>query len=104
MKIEGFSILILVIIFYYFIILSAFGQIYIAKSSLLKKKVAIKKVRNTEKDKVYNYLEIAFLKKTEHPNIVNFIEAFEVINPKSKDEEVWIVMEYLQGFYFFTDR
>jgi serine/threonine protein kinase len=54
--------------------------------------VAIKKLPHvTDKDKRNNYSEIAFLMTCEHPNIVKFLSAYEV------KEEVWIVMEFLEG-------
>eukprot|EP00029_Vermamoeba_vermiformis_P005987 TRINITY_DN2228_c0_g1_i1.p2 TRINITY_DN2228_c0_g1~~TRINITY_DN2228_c0_g1_i1.p2 ORF type:complete len:324 (+),score=105.45 TRINITY_DN2228_c0_g1_i1:886-1857(+) len=69
-----------------------FGRVFGGKDIATRHRVAIKKLPHvTEKDKRNNYSEIAFLMTCEHPNIVKFLSAYEV------KEEVWIVMEFLEG-------
>lgn len=69
-----------------------FGRVFGAKDRTTKKHVAIKKLPHvTEKDKRSNWCEIGFLATCKHPNIVRFLDAWEV------KDEVWIVMEFLEG-------
>jgi serine/threonine protein kinase len=69
-----------------------FGRVFGGKDIATRHRVAIKKLPHvTDKDKRNNYSEIAFLMTCEHPNIVKFLSAYEV------KEEVWIVMEFLEG-------
>jgi hypothetical protein len=69
-----------------------FGRVFAAKDVATKRRVAIKRVPHvTEKDKRNNYCEIAFLSQCKHPNVVNFIRAWEV------KDEAWIVTEFLEG-------
>jgi serine/threonine protein kinase len=69
-----------------------FGRVFGAKDRTTKKHVAIKKLPHvSEKDKRNNWCEIGFLATCKHPNIVRFLDAWEV------KDEVWIVMEFLEG-------
>jgi len=69
-----------------------FGSVVVAKSIDLDRKVAIKKLPHTgKKTRQNNFCEVAFLATCDQPNIVQFLEAYEV------ESELWIVMEYLEG-------
>jgi len=70
---------------------------FVAKDTLLKKKIVIKKLLHRPKDEKYNYSEIGFLSLVNHPNIVEYISSWEVINPKDENKEIWIIMEFLEG-------
>lgn len=75
-------------------IYSGFGSVVSAKDSRNsdKKRIAIKKLpHTTPRNKQNNLSEIGFLATFRHPNIVNFMECYYV------NEEIWIVMEYLEG-------
>jgi len=74
-----------------------FGDVFVAKDTLLKKKIVIKKLLHRPKDEKYNYSEIGFLSLVNHPNIVEYISSWEVINPKDENKEIWIIMEFLEG-------
>jgi p21-activated kinase 1 len=69
-----------------------FGRVFAAKEISSKRRVAIKRLPHvTEKDKRNNYCEVSFLSTCQHPNIVQYLSAWEV-----KDEG-WIVTEFLEG-------
>jgi len=71
----------------------ASGHVYVAKSLLDGKKVAIKQMdlaHQPRKELIVN--EILVMKESQHPNIVNFLESYLV-----KDMELWVVMEYMEG-------
>jgi len=74
-----------------------FGDVFIAKDTNLKKRIAIKKIPHRSEDEKYNFSEIGFLHLVNHPNIVKFHTAYEIMNTKLNTKEVWIIMEYLQG-------
>ncbi|GAM17924.1 hypothetical protein SAMD00019534_010990, partial [Acytostelium subglobosum LB1] len=69
-----------------------FGSVFLAKSTLDKCEIAIKKIAHTTpKAKRTNLNEIGFLHFCNHPNIVKYFRSHLV------DEQVWIAMEYMQG-------
>jgi serine/threonine protein kinase len=73
--------------------LSASGHVYVAKTLLTGKKVAIKEMdlsHQPRKELIVN--EILVMKESQHPNIVNFLESYLV-----KSNELWVVMEYMEG-------
>lgn len=71
----------------------ASGHVYVAKQLANSKKVAIKEMdlaHQPRKELIVN--EILVMKESQHPNIVNFLEAYLV-----KSTELWVVMEYMEG-------
>ena len=72
---------------------SASGHVYVAKVHATGKKVAIKEMdlsNQPRKELIVN--EILVMKESQHPNIVNFLDAYLV-----KSNELWVVMEYMEG-------
>lgn len=83
----------------YFQILSKAGQgasgsVYLARSKRLNGQcIAIKQIdltKQSRKELIVN--EILVMKDSQHPNIVNFIEAY--LNGPS---DLWVIMEYMEG-------
>lgn len=83
----------------YFQILSKAGEgasgcVYLARSKRLNGQcIAIKKIdltKQSRKELIVN--EILVMKDSQHPNIVNFIEAY--LNGPS---DLWVIMEYMEG-------
>ncbi|BEJ13853.1 hypothetical protein CspHIS471_0310270 [Cutaneotrichosporon sp. HIS471] len=71
----------------------ASGMVFVAKTLATGKKVAIKQMdlaQQPRKELIVN--EIIVMKESQHPNVVNFLEAFLV-----KNTELWVVMEYMEG-------
>lgn len=71
----------------------ASGHVYVAKMLSTGKKVAVKQMdlaHQPRKELIVN--EILVMKESQHPNIVNFLEAYLV-----KGNELWVVMEYMEG-------
>ncbi|GMK53647.1 hypothetical protein CspeluHIS016_0102330 [Cutaneotrichosporon spelunceum] len=71
----------------------ASGMVFVAKTLATGKKVAIKQMdlaQQPRKELIVN--EIIVMKESQHPNVVNFLEAFLV-----KNSELWVVMEYMEG-------
>lgn len=72
---------------------SASGMVFVAKTLATGKKVAIKQMdlaQQPRKELIVN--EIIVMKESQHPNVVNFLESFLV-----KNNELWVVMEYMEG-------
>lgn len=66
---------------------------YVAKTHATGKKVAIKEMdlsNQPRKELIVN--EILVMKESQHPNIVNFLDAYLIRN-----NELWVVMEYMEG-------
>ena len=66
---------------------------YVAKTLANGRKVAIKEMdlsHQPRKELIVN--EILVMKESQHPNIVNFLEAYLV-----KNNELWVVMEFMEG-------
>lgn len=82
---------------------SGFGDVVLCKdlaSKGGKERVAIKRVaHDTDRARENNWTEIAFLGTCAHANIVQFKGAWLVKEEHEKQlkEEIWIVMEYLEG-------
>jgi len=78
-----------------------FGEVFVAKdtsSKSGKERVAVKRIsHDTAKAQENNWTEIAFLAMSKHPNIVEFKKAFLVKEDKKGSEEMWIIMEFLEG-------
>lgn len=71
----------------------ASGHVYVAKALTTGKKVAIKQMdlaHQPRKELIVN--EILVMKESQHPNIVNFLDAYLV-----KGNELWVVMEFMEG-------
>ncbi|KAG0143789.1 hypothetical protein CROQUDRAFT_660765 [Cronartium quercuum f. sp. fusiforme G11] len=71
----------------------ASGSVYVAKVLATGNKVAIKQMDlkvQPRKELIVN--EILVMKESQHPNIVNFLDAFIV-----RDDELWVVMEFMEG-------
>ncbi|WWC87194.1 uncharacterized protein L201_002080 [Kwoniella dendrophila CBS 6074] len=71
----------------------ASGMVFVAKALVTGKKVAIKQMdlaQQPRKELIVN--EIIVMKESQHPNVVNFLDAFLVRN-----SELWVVMEYMEG-------
>ncbi|KAH9856264.1 Pkinase-domain-containing protein [Lenzites betulinus] len=71
----------------------ASGHVYVAKTHATGKKVAIKEMdlsNQPRKELIVN--EILVMKESQHPNIVNFLDAYLIRN-----NELWVVMEYMEG-------
>ncbi|KAI8325901.1 Pkinase-domain-containing protein [Martensiomyces pterosporus] len=71
----------------------ASGNVYMAKSIITGKMVAIKQMdlsKQPRKELLVN--EIMVMKESTHPNIVNYIESF-LLN----SSDLWVVMEYMEG-------
>lgn len=71
----------------------ASGSVYVAKVLATGQKVAIKQMDlkvQPRKELIVN--EILVMKESQHPNIVNFLDAFIV-----RDDELWVVMEFMEG-------
>ena len=72
---------------------SASGMVFVAKTLATGKKVAIKQMdlaQQPRKELIVN--EIIVMKESQHPNVVNFLEAFLI-----RSSELWVVMEYMEG-------
>ena len=68
-------------------------MVFVAKTLSTGKKVAIKQMdlaQQPRKELIVN--EIIVMKESQHPNVVNFLEAFLIRNA-----ELWVVMEFMEG-------
>ncbi|OMJ17831.1 Serine/threonine-protein kinase CLA4 [Smittium culicis] len=73
--------------------LLASGSVFMARSLVTKKIVAIKQMDlKTQPRKELLVNEILVMKESQHPNIVNYIESFLIGN-----SDLWVVMEYMNG-------
>ena len=77
----------------FMLIVSASGMVFVAKTLATGKKVAIKQMdlaQQPRKELIVN--EIIVMRESQHPNVVNFLEAFLIRN-----SELWVVMEFMEG-------
>ena len=68
-------------------------MVFVAKTLATGKKVAIKQMdlaQQPRKELIVN--EIIVMKESQHPNVVNFLDAYLVRN-----SELWVIMEYMEG-------
>lgn len=76
-----------------------FGSVFVAKSKNThgpqdKVQLAIKKMKHkTDREKWMNLHEVGLLSFLRHPNIVQYKSA----HCRQEDEEVWMVMEFMEG-------
>ncbi|KAI7900070.1 kinase-like domain-containing protein [Cokeromyces recurvatus] len=71
----------------------ASGSVYVANSLATNTKVAVKQMdlaNQPRKELIVN--EILVMKESQHPNIVNFLDAFLI-----GSSDLWVVMEYMEG-------
>ncbi|WVQ76770.1 hypothetical protein IAR50_006444 [Cryptococcus sp. DSM 104548] len=71
----------------------ASGMVFVAKTLSTGRKVAIKQMdlaQQPRKELIVN--EIIVMKESQHPNVVNFLDAFLV-----RGSELWVVMEFMEG-------
>jgi serine/threonine protein kinase len=71
----------------------ASGMVFVAKTLETGKKVAIKQMdlaQQPRKELIVN--EIIVMRESQHPNVVNFLEAFLIRN-----SDLWVVMEFMEG-------
>jgi len=70
----------------------ASGTVYTATDSTNDKRIAIKTMDLAQQPKKELIItEIEVMKRNQHPNLVNFLDAYLVEN------ELWVIMEYLEG-------
>lgn len=68
-------------------------MVFVAKTIKNGRKVAIKQMdlaNQPRKELIVN--EIIVMKESQHPNVVNFLDAFLI-----KNSDLWVVMEYMEG-------
>lgn len=68
-------------------------MVFVAKTLVDGQKVAIKQMdlaQQPRKELIVN--EIIVMRESQHPNVVNFLEAFLIRN-----SDLWVVMEYMEG-------
>ena len=71
----------------------ASGSVYVAKALATSQLVAIKAMdlaHQPRKELIIN--EILVMKESQHPNIVNFLDAYLL-----RDHDLWVVMEFMEG-------
>jgi protein-serine/threonine kinase len=71
----------------------ASGSVYVAKRLADGQKVAIKQMdlsNQPRKELIVN--EILVMKKSQHPNIVNYLDSYLVRN-----NELWVIMDFMEG-------
>lgn len=69
----------------------AFGEVFMATDSRSERRVAIKKMTMTPKNKKHLITEIHIQKSSSHPNIVEFLDGYLV------DDQLWVVLEFMGG-------
>jgi hypothetical protein len=69
----------------------AAGEVYLAKQASTGRDVAIKKMPLTSQNVKLLCTEISIMKTSKHPNIVEYIDAFQV------DDKLWVIMEFMGG-------
>jgi len=69
----------------------AAGEVFMAISEVTGRRVAIKKMTLANQNLKLLLTEIAIMKDSHHPNIVDYIDSYIV------EEKLWVVMEYMDG-------
>ena len=69
----------------------AAGEVFMAFQAVTSRRCAIKKMTLANQNLKLLLTEIAIMKDSHHPNIVDYIDSYIV------EEKLWVVMEYLDG-------
>lgn len=70
----------------------AAGEVFVATHSQTGRQAAIKKMEISSDNTALLTTEIKIMKTSNHPNIVNFLDAFMI-----DQRQLWVVMEYMDG-------
>jgi len=69
----------------------ATGEVYLARDKRNKRKLALKKMQLTKDNKKMLVTEIEIMKSSKHPNLVEYIDCFNVTG------YLWVAMEFMDG-------
>lgn len=71
----------------------ATGEVYLARDKRTKRRLALKKMQLTKDNKKMLVTEIEIMKSSKHPNLVEYIDCFNVSG------YLWVAMEFMDGGY-----
>lgn len=69
----------------------AAGEVFMAIQAVTQRRCAIKKMTLANQNLKLLLTEIAIMKDSHHPNIVDYIDSYIV------EEKLWVVMEFMDG-------
>jgi len=69
----------------------ATGEVYLARDRRSKRRVALKKMQLTKDNRKMLITEIEIMKSSKHPNLVEYIDCFNVTG------YLWVAMEFMDG-------